>query len=114
MFFVRLFVCLCALLPLAAKAQATPTNPPLFVVANDVEMRYIDGVLRFCPRQNLRGLVCGAYVDFFGKRRFMVQDWWTVQSYVEAALESKNFELSHVAPNGTGDGLVIYFYLLHR
>lgn len=78
-----------------------------FVVANDVEVQWISGEMRFCERRNLRGLVCGG--PLFGNRGFAARDWWRPETYVQARTGLNEFTLLGVQPTPDGRGLVIYF-----
>lgn len=89
---------------------------PLFVPVNDVAVQYINGALRFCPKANLNGIVCGQEQTIFGKKRFVAGDWWTPETYVKAALAQNTqgdlaFQVLGVEPGYTPDSLVIYFEL---
>lgn len=93
------------LLGMAAHAQSFEQ----YVVAYDVIARPIAGELRFCERANLRDGVCGQNVSFFGKKRFMVQDWWSPSTYVAAVTGLTQFEVTNIEPTGDGRGIVIYY-----
>ena len=80
-----------------------------FVVAPDVEIQYISGEVRFCERQNLRGITCGFEQKLFGKTRFAARDWWRVETYVQARTGLNEFTLLGVEPTADGRGLIIYF-----
>lgn len=81
----------------------------LFVVAHDVETKPIRGELRFCERANLRGLVCGQEHKVFGKKRFLVQDWWSPETYVQAMTWIASPIVVDVLPTADGRGIVIYY-----
>lgn len=102
------------MLSCTAFGQGIPSNEApggyqTFVVAQDVEARYIDGVLRFCEHQNLRGMVCGREQRIFGKRIRTVQDWWSPETYVQAVTGLSDFQVTMVTPAPDGRSLVIYF-----
>ena len=96
-----------SLLALGASAHAQAYRQ--FVVAPDVEIQYISGEVRFCERQNLRGITCGFEQKLFGKTRFAARDWWRVETYVQARTGLNEFTLLGVEPTADGRGLVIYF-----
>ncbi|MBU9200281.1 hypothetical protein KTD31_02525 [Burkholderia multivorans] len=80
-----------------------------YVVANDVEVQYIRGEMRFCERQNVRGITCGFQQNLFGHRSFAARDWWSPETYVQAVTGLNEFTLWNVEPTPDGRGLVIYY-----
>lgn len=91
-----------------------PTAEPatLFVVAEDVQTQYVNGELRFCEREALRGNICGQMQRRFGiagPKTFIARDWWRVETYVQARTGLNEFTLWDVQPTADGSGLVIYF-----
>jgi len=97
-----------------AGVSAASAGYPLFVPVEDVAVQYINGAMRFCPKANLRGVVCGQDHKLFGKKRFVAGDWWTPETYVEAVLAQNvqgttTFQIIGVEPGYTQDSLVIYF-----
>jgi hypothetical protein len=99
-----LFIVLLAL-GFSAHAQANRQ----FVVAADVAIQYINGEMRFCERENLRGITCGFQQKIFGKARFAARDWWSVETYVQARTGLNEFTLWGAEPTADGRGLIIYF-----
>ena len=99
-----LFIILLAL-GFSAHAQANRQ----FVVAQDVEVQYIRGEMRFCERENLRGITCGFQQRIFGKTRFAARDWWTVETFVQARTGLNEFTLFGAEPTADGRGIIIYF-----
>lgn len=92
-----------------AQAQAQEQGYHRFVVAADVEVQYFNGEMRFCERENLRGITCGFQQKLFGKSRFAARDWWSPETYVQARTGMNEFTLWGVAPTADGRGIVIYF-----
>jgi hypothetical protein len=92
-------------LGLSAHAQADRQ----FVVATDVVIQYVNGEMRFCERENTRGIVCGFQQKLFGKSRFAARDWWSAETYVQARTGLNEFTLWGVEPTGDGRGIIIYF-----
>jgi hypothetical protein len=80
-----------------------------FVVAPDVEIQYHNGELRFCERENLRGMVCGFEQKMFGKRRFAARNWWTAETFVQARTGLNEFTLWSVEPTADGRGVIVYY-----
>ena len=80
-----------------------------YVVAKDVEVQYIRGEMRFCERENLKGITCGFEQKLFGKKRFVARDWWSPETYVQARTGLNEFTLYGVEPTPDGRGIVIYF-----
>jgi len=80
-----------------------------YVAANDVEIQYFNGELRFCERENLRGITCGFDQNLFGKKRFAARDWWSPETYIQARTGLNEFTLWQVAPTPDGRGIIIYF-----
>jgi len=89
----------------AAQAQAFKQ----FVVAPDVEVQYLNGTMRFCERENLRGITCGFEQRIFGKKRFAARNWWSAETYVQARTGLNEFTLWGVEPTADGRGIIIYF-----
>lgn len=96
-----------ALLTLGYSAQAQAFRQ--FVVAPNVTIQYVGGEMRFCERENLRGITCGFEQKLFGKTRFAARDWWRVETYVQARTGLNEFTLLGVEPTADGHGLIIYF-----
>ena len=80
-----------------------------YVVVKDVEVQYIRGEMRFCERENLKGITCGFEQKLFGKKRFAARDWWSPETYVQARTGLNEFTLYGVEPTPDGRGIVIYF-----
>lgn len=99
----------CVILCLVQLGVAQAAGYAKHVVALDVEVRYINGELRFCERKHLRGITCGYEQKLFGKRRFAARDWWAPETYVQTVTGLNEFTLLQVAPTPDGTGLVIYF-----
>lgn len=72
---------------------AHPRDYPQFVMADDVEVQYVRGQLRFCERSQLRNRICGTYQKVFGKKIWVVQDWWTPETYVRAVSGLDEFSI---------------------
>jgi hypothetical protein len=103
---------LTALLLVGQAAHAQTESPPayeLFVVAEDVEVQYINGVMRFCQRRNLKGIICGQYEKVFGKKTFTVGNWWDAHTFAQAYTRRENIKVTRVAPGPDGASLVIYY-----
>lgn len=98
---------LAMLLTLGAVAHAQDYRQ--FVIAKDVEVRYLNGELRFCERANLKGITCGFQQKLFGKSRFAARDWWSPETYVQARTGLNEFTLWSVEPSPDGNGIVIFF-----
>lgn len=79
------------------------------VVADNVEVTYVRGELRFCERENLKGITCGFQQRLFGKTTFAARDWWSPETYVQARTGLNEFTLYGVAPTPDGRGLIIHF-----
>ncbi|KVP17230.1 hypothetical protein [Burkholderia ubonensis] len=92
-------------LGLSASAQSMRQ----YVIANDVEIQYIRGEMRFCERENLKGITCGFQQNLFGKKRFAARDWWSPETYVQARTGLNEFTLWDVQPTADGRGIIIYF-----
>lgn len=102
---VRILLCVAwAILGVNAQAQVRQ-----FVVAQDVEIQYIRGEMRFCERKFVRGLVCGFEQKLFGKKSFAARDWWSAETYVQAMTGLNEFTLYNVEPTRDGRGIIIYF-----
>ena len=80
-----------------------------YVVVKDVEVQYIRGEMRFCERENLKGITCGFEQKLFGKKRFAARDWWSPETYVQARTGLNEFTLYGVEPTPDGRGIVIHF-----
>lgn len=93
------------LFPLSTQAQATRQ----FVSANDVVIQYVNGEIRFCEREHVRGVTCGWHQKLFGKTRFAARDWWSAETYVQARTGLNEFTLWAVEPTADGRGIVIHF-----
>lgn len=98
---------LLAFLLLSAPLQAQNTKQ--FVVATDVAIQYVQGEMRFCELEYLRGVTCGWPQKLFGKTRFAARDWWRVETYVQARTGLNEFTLLGVEPTADGRGIIIYF-----
>lgn len=90
---------------MGAKAQSVRQ----FVVAQDVAIQYVNGEVRFCERENLKGITCGFQQKLFGKTRFAARDWWSVETYVQARTGLNEFTLIGAEPTPDGRGIIIYF-----
>lgn len=101
------------LVVLFGMANAHAAGYSRFVVVQDIVMQDLNGELRFCERKHLRGIICGQELKFLGmgKARFMAQDWWTPETYVEAhtGIPAGAVEVPDIRPTGDGRGLVIYY-----
>ncbi|KVP75399.1 hypothetical protein WJ97_13380 [Burkholderia ubonensis] len=97
------------LLALGVTAQAQTLKQ--FVIANDVEVQYFNGEMRFCERENLKGITCGFQQKLFGfgKKHFAARDWWSPETYVQARTGLNEFTLWGVEPTSDGRGIIIYF-----
>lgn len=97
----------------AASAQnqhrSGPPQYDQFVVAEDVEVQYINGELRFCQRRNLKARICGMYTKVFGKQIFEVMDWWHADTFVSAYTGIQRLEVTGISPGQDGASLVIYY-----
>lgn len=95
------------LLPHAANAA----DYPHFVVVQDVATQSVNGDLRFCERAHLRGIICGRQAKIFGRERFLAQDWWYPETYVEAytGIPVESLDVVGVQPTSDGRGIVIYY-----
>lgn len=102
---IRAFL-LAVLFTASVNAQAQMRQ---YVVAKDVEVQYIRGEMRFCERENLKGITCGFEQKLFGKKRFAARDWWSPETYVQARTGLNEFTLYGVEPTPDGRGIVIYF-----
>lgn len=80
-----------------------------FVVAPDVVVQYAGGTIRFCERENVRGIACVYEQRIFGKKLHPARNWWSPETYVQAKTGLNEFTLWSVEPTGDGRGLVIYF-----
>lgn len=92
-----------------AFGQATEPTYRLFVIAEDVQIQYVNGELRFCQRRNMKGRLCGEYHKLFGKERFLVMDWWSPETYARAASGIEKLVVTDVSPDPRGQSLLIYF-----
>ena len=87
---------------------------PLYVPVSDIAVQYLNGQMRFCPKANLKGIVCGQTQKLLGKQRFVPGNWWSPETYVEAVLAQNlqgglTFQILGVEPGQSPDSLVIYF-----
>lgn len=73
-----------------------------------VDVQYIDGNLRFCEKENRKGLLCVRKSKFFGKTLESVSDWWHPETYVQYHTGLNEFTIYGVEP-GPQETLVIYF-----
>lgn len=90
---------LLAVAALAAHAQEK-TDYYNFVMAENVEITYVRGEIRFCESKNVRGLVCGFEQKILGKTSFAARDWWSPETYVQARTGLNEFTLYDVIPDG--------------
>lgn len=95
------------LLTMGLDAQAQEARQ--FVVAPDVVVQYAGGTMRFCERENVRGIICVVEQRIFGKKLHAARDWWSPETYVQARTGLNEFTLWGVEPTGDGRGIVIYF-----
>lgn len=89
----------------SAKAQGYMHS----VIAEDVEVQYLRGEMRFCERKDLRGITCGFMQNLFGKKRFAARDWWSPETYIRARTGLNEFTLYGVEATPDGRSLVIYY-----
>lgn len=97
---------------LGALASSAYAQSPVFmqaVVADNVEIMYVRGELRFCERENLKGVTCGFQQRLFGKTTFAARDWWSAETYVQARTGLNEFTLYGVEPTSDRRGLIIHF-----
>lgn len=83
-----------------AYTQAVQTPP--------VDVQYINGSLRFCEKENRKGLLCVGKRKFFGKTLDSARDWWHPETYVQYRTGLNEFTLYSVEP-GPHESLVIHF-----
>lgn len=81
------------------------------VMTPAVQVQYINGEMRFCENEYIRGIVCGfdQKLAGVGKKRFAARDWWTMETYVKARTGLKDVHIQGVTPSPDGTGLVIYY-----
>lgn len=82
------------------------------IVVEDVAVQYIRGEIRFCERQNVKGLICQDKRHPLGKMtgRPMARDWWSPESYVAAITGTTNFTIEGVNAGYRRNSLAISFY----
>lgn len=93
-------------------ASSVSAQVPVFMqslVAENVEVMYVKGELRFCERENLKGITCGFQQRLFGKTTFAARDWWSAETYVQARTGLNEFTLYGVSQTPDGRGLIIHF-----
>lgn len=78
------------------------------VITAPAEVRFVDGEVRFCPVAGLKGNICRQEVNFFGKRRMEVIDWWRPGTYVSAATGLQNPVVIQVDQLGNGQLAIRY------
>lgn len=99
----------------AASAQDLRPAPAVqpgyqqFVVAEDVVVQYVQGELRFCQRQNLKGAICGYHTKLFGKKIFEVGNWWSPLTFAQAYTQLAEIEVTQVSPGPGPANITIYF-----
>lgn len=95
-------------LPVTAQTNS-PARYEQFVIAEDVVIKYIKGEMRFCQRQNLKGLICGQHTKVFGKEVFEVLDWWHAAEFVKTYTGRQTITVTGVTPSTDGSSLTIYY-----
>lgn len=103
----KLLVAASLLVALVLSAHARSYDQ--YVVAHNIVVQHINGQLRFCERDSLKGLICVEQVNVFGKKRQMPRDWWTPETYVEAYAGTLKPTVTRIQPTADGQGMVIYY-----